>query len=290
MSNFDDNFIQYSKDKVKNETKHLALYFTVHITLYIVLLFFLIFFAWYTVFISTHKFYAVAGPSMKYTLNRQIDDNDSNSSFDAVYVDKISKVRLFDIVVIEKPKANSVIKRLMAFEGDFITVAKGVTDAGEDCFYFYRIPKNSDLESFSDENARLNEVSGDLGYKIRGYEDWYKNREATLDINVEINGQNFAHQYELNFFQTFLDGFESNQSFNYHISADGLVYVQVPEGQVFYMGDNRGHSTDCRERGFADYDFIVGRTEFIVYNYNFGNRLWEVVKFYFNQMEDFFAR
>lgn len=290
LDNYNNDFIQYSKEKVKDETKHLALYFTIHIALYIVLLFFLIFFAWYTVFVTTHKFYAVSGPSMKYTLNRQIDDHDTKSSFDAVYVDKFTKAKLFDIVVIEKPNSDSVIKRLMATEGDYITIAKGTNALGEECYYYYRIPKGSDLESFTDEQARLDEESGNLGYQIRGYDDWFKNVSPTIDINVVVNEETFSHQYEYNFFATFLDGYETNEKFNYHISNDGLIYVQVPQGQIFYMGDNRGHSTDARERGFTDEKYIFGRTEFIVYNYNFGNRLWEVVKFYFNEMEEFFAR
>lgn len=289
MDKYNEDFIQYSEKKVKNETKHLALYFVVHITLYIVLLFFLIFFVWYTVFISTHRFYAVAGPSMKYTLNRNISDNDRTTADDAVYVDKISTPNLFDIIVIEEPNEESKIKRLMAVEGDYITVAKE-----GDYFYFYRIPSGADLSTFSDEEAKMIETTGENGYQIRGYEDWREFRTASSLIEVEAGGETKSNQYENNFYNIFLRAFVDNDfqsnGFNYHISENGLIYVQVPEGQFFYMGDNRGHSTDARENGFCDWEYIVGRAEFIVYDYNFGNRIWEVIKFYFSEMEKFFAR
>ena len=77
---------------------------------------------------------------------------------------------------------------------------------------------------------------------------------------------------------------------NVYVSENGLIYVQVPEGKYFCMGDNRGHSDDSRKNGFYDVEYIVGRVEFIVYDHNFGNRLWEVVKYYFGQVEEFFAR
>lgn len=289
MSKFGDDFIQYSDKKVKNETKGLTAYFFVTIPLYIVLLFFLIFFVWYTVFISTHSFYAVSGPSMKNTLNSEVSDVDPNTSYDAVYIDRSTKARMFDIIVIDREGESSVIKRLMAVEGDYITIAKGTTEEGNSCWYFYRIPNGTDLETFTDEQARLNEESGENGYSIRGYDSWYQQKNAETLLQVTVDGQEYSNTYEQNFYDHFLMGY-SSQSQDYFTSANGLVYVKVPKGKIFYMGDNRGFSKDARVNGFGEFSSIVGRAEFIVYDYNFGNRLWEVVKFYFREMEKFFAR
>ncbi len=292
----DKDFIQYSEKKVKDETKNLTLYFIVHITLYVVIFFFLLFFAWYTVFITTHRFYAVKGVSMMPTLNTAITEEEilydpdvQQISYDAVYVDKSTKPRLFDIVVVEYSKNDSVIKRLMATEGDYITIAKGQTESGDDCFYFYRIPYGTDLSTFTDEQAKLDEMSGQSGYTIRGYEDWYLNKTGTSQPLQEILTTSGTKQYEYNFYNTFLEEF-SAESDDFFVSEDGLVYVKVPQGQCFFMGDNRGHSTDGRENGFVSMDKIVGRAEFIVENYNFVNRLLEVVRFYFSEMQKFFAR
>ena len=298
MNTFNDrDFIQYNDKKAKNETKNLALYLTVHITLYVLLFFFLIFFAWYTYFVVTHKFYAVKGVSMMPTLNSEIteeqilyDPDVQQLSYDAVYVDTLVAPKLYDIVVVENNDGSSVIKRLMAVEGDYITIAKGQTEGGEDCFYFYRIPSGEDLTTYTDEQARLNEMSGENGYTIRGYEDWYKNKSSVSQPPMSIVVGEKSNLYEYNFYYSFLENYQSVANLNYHISENGLVYAQVPKGHCFFMGDNRGHSTDGRETGFCNIDNIVGRTEFIVEDYNFVNRILEVVKFYFSQMEKFFAR
>lgn len=288
----DENFIQYDKKKVKNETKNLALYFVVHITLYVALFFFLLFFAWYTYFVITHEFYAVKGVSMMPTLNSQIEyidgkfpANAQQLSYDAVYIDKSTSPRMFDIVVAKPSSSDSVIKRLMATEGDYITIAKGTTSDGKDCFYYYRIPKGTDLTSINDEDFKLDESTGENGYTIFGYEDWYNSKVSTYTPVKTIGSQG----YEYYFYNTFLSEYEPTNS-NYFTSSSGLVYVKVPQGKCFLMGDNRGHSTDGRENGFTDTEKIVGRVEFIVENYSFVNRVVEVVKFYFSEMEKFFAR
>ncbi|MGN1201166.1 MAG: S26 family signal peptidase [Candidatus Caccovivens sp.] len=291
MSKFDGDFIQYSEQKVKNETKNLAVYFILHISLYIVLLFFAIFFVWYTVFVSTHSFYAVQGASMKYTLNSQILDGDTESSYDAVYVNRLDSLRDYDIVVLNREGSSPIIKRLMATEGDYITIAK-VPDG---TYRFFRIknPTTEELANISDDEAMLDEESGELGYRIRGYSNWKATCFETEDIAVDVGGQTLVNRYEDYFYGTFLSYYgQEGAPYNYYVSANGLIYVQVPQGKVFCMGDNRGFSTDSRAKvnGFFDRTQIAGRTEFIVYNFNFGNRILEVVKFYFSEVEKFFAR
>lgn len=296
MGKFSGDFIQYNEKKVKNESKHLTLYLLSHSLLYIVLLFFCIFFTWYTVFITTHKFYVVKGPSMMQTLNSQISDEQlfsgksSSLSFDAVYVDKVSKPKIFDIVVIEKKNSDDIIKRLMAKEGDYITIAQGENEQGESCFNFYRIPKGTNLETFSDEQALVDEISGENGYSIRSQEEW-TSRVGVTDLKI-ANGQEKGARYCERFYYTFLEDYLDfgEKKYNYFVSDEGLVYVQVPDKQIFYMGDNRAFSTDSREVGFCDASLIVGRSEFIVYNFNLGNRILEVIKFYFSEMNKFFVR
>ena len=301
MEKYSKDFIQYSGEKVKEETKHLALYFFLHITLYIVLIFFMIFFAWYTFFVTSHKFYAVKGVSMMSTLNGQITEEQliyetskaQKISYDGVYVEKNGRFDVFDIVVIEKPDSDSVIKRVMAVEGDWITIAKGQTADGEECFYFYRIAKDQIKEDVTSDQARVYE-NGQNGYSIyNGSTLWVhkSTTDAYREISVDVGENTISNAYEFNFYLTFLKYYGTEQDrFNYFVSQEGLVYVQVPEGKLFYMGDNRQYSTDSREVGFCDKTYVVGRTEIIVYNYNFVNRLWEVVKFYFKEMETFFAR
>ncbi len=287
MSLFDRNFMQYSKKKVKAENKNLALYLTLHSLLYIVLLFLLIFFIWYTAFVTTHKYYEVSGVSMKPTINTNAQKE--TDSFDAVYVNLYAPLKVFDVVVVNNPK--SVIKRLMALEGDYITIAK----AEDGNFYFHRIEKAKVPEEVSDEQSKLIE-DGRNGYSISGYDKWNEHT-ATGVKSLTVGGQNKSQIYEENFYNTFLDEFyvarqadENLQSEDFYVSSEGLMYVRVPKGKVFYLGDNRAQSTDCRERGFCDRSKVVGNVEIVVENYNFVNRLAEVVNFYFGEMRNFFAR
>lgn len=279
MNTFNEDFIQYDKKKGKKETKNLTLYFVGTITLYIALVFFGIFFAWYTVFITTHTYCEVNDVSMMPTLNGQIKEEDMiyshNVSFDAVYIDRMTKSKFLDIVVVQDGN-DKIIKRLMATEGDYISVAKGKTEQGEDCFYFYRIERGTDLSTFSDDDAKVLE-NGENGYSIYSYAGWFNNGR-NLDVDYGL--------YEEDFYNTFID----SEKYNTFISSSGMIYVQVPEDSVFCMGDNRLYSTDSRTEGFYSEKDVLGRVEIIVYNHSFANRLYEVVNFYFEEIEDFFAR
>ncbi len=273
-----DNFISYNEKK-KEETKSIAWYLTTHITLYIVLIFFLIFFAWYTYFVVTHRYYIVYGPSMKPILNEQVADNDENSAMDAVYVNLYDKIEVGDIVVINDVSSSgeSIIKRVVAESGDYVTIAKS-----GDNFYLYRIPKsmmsqnsNGEKESLlSDSNAIVLENESSSGYEVIWDES-----------SIYVDG-NYTYEYK------FYDRFFSDNSLNYdyYTSQDGLKYVCVPDGYSFCLGDNRAVSADSRRYGFISNENMVGNVELIVYDYSFGNRVLEVIKFYYTQVEDFFAR
>ena len=268
---FSDDFIQYSDKKVKEETKHLTLYLSFSITLYIIILFFAIFFTWYTVFVSTHSYYAVSGSSMEPAYN--------NGSNDAVYVNQTDPLSVYDVVVIEKlPDEDSIIKRVIAKTGDYVSVAK----ATDGYFYVYKITAEQmakiEVEPIAD--ARLIEDSGANGYSIKGYDSWLNGPNIAVDT--------YYHKYEKAFYNTFLTDYDpaSEDFYDYN----GLIYVKVPENKFFCLGDNRGVSKDSREYGFFNKSQIVGRVEIVIHNHNFVNRIWEVVKFYFSEMQEFFAR
>jgi len=48
------------------------------------------------------------------------------------------------------------------------------------------------------------------------------------------------------------------------------TYFQVPEGEVFLMGDNRNGSTDSRDErlGCVDSDYLLGKAVFVLFPFN----------------------
>ena len=280
-----EEFIQDIDKKKKEETKSIALYLTTHITLYIVLIFFLIFFIWYTVFSVTHRYYIVEGASMQPYLNASIAPTDTSSSQDAVYVNLNGKIDVYDVVVIEgvSKTSPSIIKRVVAKEGDFVSIAKSGNS-----FFLFRIDaedmtlnENNEYTTLvSDENALVFENERNTGYEIR-YDDWN---------GVDERVYNGVH-YDYGFYSQFIQGYvNESDTYSYYVSSDDLIYVQVPENSTFCLGDNRAHSSDSRTYGFISYDNIVGDVEITVYNYSFVNRVFEVIKYYYYQVEEFFAR
>lgn len=280
-----EEFIQDIDKKKKEETKSIALYLTTHITLYIVLIFFLIFFIWYTVFSVTHRYYIVEGASMQPYLNASIAPTDTSSSQDAVYVNLNGKIEVYDVVVIEgvSKTSPSIIKRVVAEEGDFVSIAKSGNS-----FFLFRIDaedmtlnENNEYTTLvSDENALVFENERNTGYEIR-YVDWN---------GVDERVYNGVH-YDYGFYSQFIQGYvNESDAYSYYVSSDNLIYVQVPENSTFCLGDNRAHSSDSRTYGFISYDNIVGDVEITVYNYSFVNRVFEVIKYYYYQVEEFFAR
>ena len=280
MNYQNEEYIQYSKKKKNKETRSIAWYLTTHITLYIVLIFFLIFFAWYTYFSVTHRYYLVTGSSMQPTLNSGILSEDESE--DAVYVNIYGNIDFGDIVVINASNnSDDIIKRVLATGGDYVTIARSGNS-----YYIYRIAKENVVldengimtgSLIEDVNARLQENErGGFSYNI-DYISW----------GAEPGIPQGGITYEAQFYNQFIADADEEDLFT---SSNGLIYVKVPDNYVFCLGDNRANSRDSRYYGYFSLDEIVGDVEIIVYDYSFGNRVLQVISFYYRQVEEFFAR
>jgi len=58
-------------------------------------------------------------------------------------------------------------------------------------------------------------------------------------------------------------------------SAEAPIDVTVPPGQVFVLGDNRGHAVDSRRFGAVPLQDVVGRARQVWFSYGDGAVRWE---------------
>ncbi|MDK9707040.1 MAG: signal peptidase I [Desulforhopalus sp.] len=57
---------------------------------------------------------------------------------------------------------------------------------------------------------------------------------------------------------------------------DNFGPVQVPEGKIFVMGDNRDHSYDSRFWGFVDQDDILGKAFLLYWSWDIDKSLFSI--------------
>ena len=139
----------------------------------------------------------------------------------------------------------SVIKRLLALDGDQISIAKVHVVQGNDNYTEYRFMR------IKEGSSEIEIVYEDY---IAGYGIW-NSYVPILDNEV---------YYEPYFYRMFL---EDSQTTTHYVEGVGNVkFYTVMPGQIFYMGDNRTGSTDARWTGTDSQENVIGRVVSIVHN------------------------
>lgn len=113
----------------------------------------------------------------------------------------------------------------------------------------------------------------------------------TNEAVVYINGTEMEEDYinisqkvgeaNTNFYIGWRNYIESQTTFDYDENAGGLY---VPDGYMFYLGDNRDHSTDCSDYGPQLASRIIGKVDYIGKTYDSNweaalDSLWRKIKF-----------
>lgn len=74
--------------------------------------------------------------------------------------------------------------------------------------------------------------------------------------------------------EVFVDGVALDEPYVVNADSDDFGPVTVPEGQLFFLGDNRPYSSDSRRAlGFVSLDDVVGRAVVIIWPVDHATRL-----------------
>lgn len=198
----------------------------------------------------------VIGTSMQPTYNVNLSQEDFNNQKlkkpeltyeqyimkskykDTVFANKLDKGSNGDIVIMQT-KTETVIKRIIATEGQQLTLEK---DDFSGYFYFYLTKDNySDKvkidESYLSSSAR---AAMDFDY----YEKFRQNNSKII----------------------------TEESFSFYTT------ITIPKGQVFVLGDNREVSEDSSSYGTVSAKNIIGKVVFSYkYNQTFLGYIWQQI-------------
>lgn len=228
---------------------------------------------------NTYRYYPVHGTSMQPTIN---PTPDSNNFQDGVFVKVTHDVEINDIVIIDvaEPSIDTIIKRVIAKDGDLVTIAKN--DFGEDAdqmFYTYVIragqePIEANIEKLSEEY-----IGDDRAH--------WSNAATETQYDVKYDGQFYDKFLKYNTLKKVTVNYQDKQ----------LLFYQLNQNEVFFLGDHRSVSRDARSFGTVPKTQIVGSVIEILNDaqtlQNQGLLWWVKFKvifgYYWSDFADYFA-
>lgn len=243
-------------------------------------------------FNQNYYYIEVEGRSMQPTINpnpvvveRTVGNITKEISVqDGVYVVPTKDVDYEDIIILENMFAekSTIIKRVLAFEGDYVSIAKVENEEGMMVFRLMRVKSgHSDVEVLREEY-------------IKSEWEW-ATYCSPAEAQIPQDSQTTNVVYEIDFYETFSIGDYQQRIFN--VEGRDIKFFKVPEGELFYLGDNRTQSKDSTESGTVSTDHLMGKTVRIVRNgtyysgniFFFFNRIGEVLSLIWDEILRFFG-
>lgn len=254
---------EYLEKQAKRYPKVLFYIFLVYFIL------FAIYLGCYISFVNNYELSEVYGQSMQNTLNP--NTNNQDECHDLVYININKQPQRFDIVVVRdnfESKQVKLIKRAIGMPGDLVTIVKDETDGYYHVYYAYE---------GQDEVYKLNEDY------VKSYYEWSLLKAPTIKIDNVI--------YEDEFYTTFI----ASGNYITH-SIGGMIFIEVPEDSIFYLGDNRARSSDSRVRGVGKLSDVEGVAEILLPDAGkkdadvFGIKFKAIFSFIWKNLTNYFAR
>jgi len=243
-------------------------------------------------FNQNYYYIEVDGLSMQPTINPSpvevIKDfgsySDKVSVQDGVFVSPTKDVDYGDIIILENmfPERKTIIKRVLAFEGDYVTIAKQENEEGMMVFRVMRVKSgHNKVEIVKEEYVKS---------------DWaWATLYSPAESQMPQDSQTADVVYEIDFYKTFSKGGYQQRIFQ--VEGTDIKFFKVPEDQLFYLGDNRTESRDSTEEGTASISNLLGKVVRIVRNgtyhsgnvFFFFNRFGEVLSIIWDEILRFFG-
>ncbi len=217
------------------------------------------------VYITNRTFYTaeVVGASMYPTINSTAKKTNVN---DIAYYTLIRNAKKGDIIIVDYENAGEnidAIKRLIAVGGDTICYHDGnILLNGQILKEPYMENNYNNLKNNPDLLVNSGFVSAD-DWKDRGFntskqrfESWC---ETLLDDSLTEEEKD-ARLRDTTFFKNYSTDYAD--SVKYSEVLDTYI-LTVPQGFVFFLGDNRENSTDCSVFGPLEQKDVLAKVDFV---------------------------
>ena len=262
---------KYFRDEIESRSSRR----TFAILALILICFFAIAFPVNIYFENNYQYITISGHSMQPTINptpiRFVDSNGNNRYLqDGVYMRRNARVNYGDIVIINKndeEEGKTIIKRLLGKGGDKITILKMKIDE-EWQYRLLRIKSGTNEVEVVQENylnGKCKTEASNAQEIVLGYSYW---TEKVSSLNPVGNTNSYENIFYSHYLQNILSGnVITISSYVYdEVEYQNVLFYQLDEGKIFYMGDNRTNSKDARSEGPEDEDKILGKVVSITRN------------------------